>query len=109
MHVRLTTTLAMILLSGMAFAGGNRSDLTAEDLARVRAVTAPTADFSKPESFEQLPAGAATIKKRVNQDIFSFSSAGLSFEEEEQFKLGNALFRKGVPPVQDRSAPVVAE
>jgi CxxC motif-containing protein (DUF1111 family) len=94
MHMRLTATLAMILLSGMAFADGARVDLTAEDLARVRAVSAPTTDFSEPENFEQMSAGAATIKKRVNQDIFSFSSAGLSFEEEERFKLGNALFRK---------------
>jgi CxxC motif-containing protein (DUF1111 family) len=94
MHMRLTATLAMILLSGMAFAGGARSDLTAEDLARVRSVTAPATDFSEPENFEQMSAGGATIKKRVNQDVFSFSSAGLSFEEEERFKLGNALFRK---------------
>lgn len=94
MHMRLTAILAMTLLSGIAIAGSGRGDLTPDDLARVRAVTAPTTDFSKPENFEQLPAGAATIKKIVNQDIFSFSSAGLSFAEEERFKLGNALFRK---------------
>ena len=61
MHMRLTATLAMTLLSGMAFAGGARSDLTAEDLARVRAVTAPTTDFSEPENFEQMSGGGATI------------------------------------------------
>ncbi len=94
MHVRLTAALAMILVSGMAFAGANRPDLTDEDLARVRAVIAPTTDFSAPENFEQMTGGGATIRKRINQDIFSFSSAGLSFEEEERFKLGNALFRK---------------
>jgi CxxC motif-containing protein (DUF1111 family) len=95
MHKRLTAVLVITLLSGMALAGPlERADLTAADLARVRAVTAPTTDFSGPENFEQLPGGAATTKKLVNQDAFSFSQANLSFEQEEQFKLGNALFRK---------------
>jgi len=96
MHMRLTAFLVITLIAGLAFAseGGTRPDLTPKDLERVRAVTAPATDFSKPENFEQLPAGAATVKKRVNQDIFSFSSANLTFEQEEQFKLGNALFRK---------------
>jgi CxxC motif-containing protein (DUF1111 family) len=71
-----------------------RSDLTPEDLARVAAITAPTSDFSKPENFETNQAGAGTVTKIVNADIFSFSLANLSFEQEEQFKLGNALFRK---------------
>jgi CxxC motif-containing protein (DUF1111 family) len=96
MHMRLTAILAITLLAGLAFGneGGTRSDLTPDDLARVKRVTAPTTDFSKPENFEQLPGGKATVKKRINGDIFSFSSANLSFEQEEQFKLGNALFRK---------------
>ncbi len=96
MHKRLTVFLVIFLIAGLAIAadGGTRSDLTPEDLARVRSVTAPTADFARAENFEQSPGGAATVKKRVNQDIFSFSSANLSFEQEEQFKLGNALFRK---------------
>ena len=96
MHMRLTAFLVITLIAGLAFGNesGTRTDLTPEDLARVQRVTAPTADFSRPENFEQLPAGKATVKKRVNGDIFSFSSANLSFEQEEQFKLGNALFRK---------------
>ncbi len=96
MHKRLTVFLVITLIAGLAIAadGETRSDLSPEDLARVQRVTAPTTDFSKPENFEQLPAGAATVKKRVNGDIFSFSSANLTFEQEEQFKLGNALFRK---------------
>lgn len=97
MHMRLTAFLVITLLAGLAFGnegGTRRTDLSAEDMARVARVTAPTADFSRPENFEQLPAGKATVKKRVNGDIFSFSSANLSFEQEEQFKLGNALFRK---------------
>src|SRR5690606_6418955 len=56
--------------------------------------TKPATDFSRPEPFELLPGGAATTKKRVNADIFSQSSANITFEEEATFKLGNALFRK---------------
>lgn len=95
MHMRLTAVLVITLLSGVALGGSiGRPDLSAEELARVRAVTAPTTDFSTPENFEQMPGGAATTKKRVNQDAFSFGQANLSFAQEEQFKLGNALFRK---------------
>ena len=96
MHIRLTAALAIILLTGLAFGneGGTRSDLSAEDLERVGRVTAPTTDFAHPENFERSQAGAATIKKRINQDIFSFSSANISFEQEETFKLGNGLFTK---------------
>ena len=71
-----------------------RQDLSAKDQARVDQVTRPTADFKAPEPFETLQGGAATSRKRVNQDAFSQSSANLTFEEEGTFKLGNGLFRK---------------
>ena len=71
-----------------------RDDVSAADLARVKAVTAPASDFSKAEPFELLPGGAATSKKRPNQDAFSQSSANITFEQEGNFKLGNGLFRK---------------
>lgn len=71
-----------------------RGDLTAEDLARVTSITKPAMDFTRPEEFESLQGGAATSRKRVNQDAFSQSSANLTFEEEGTFKLGNGLFRK---------------
>jgi CxxC motif-containing protein (DUF1111 family) len=93
----LTALSALILLLGFAIAQeapAVRTDLTAEDLARVAAITAPTTDFSRPEDFETNQGGAGTVTKIVNGDIFSFSAANLSFEQEEQFKLGNALFRK---------------
>jgi len=95
----LTTLLVLLLAAGIGLADDQpptpvRSDLTPKDLARVRAVTAPTADFSKPEQFELLPAGAATSKKIVNRDAFSFPSANLSFDQQEQFSLGNGFFRK---------------
>ena len=71
-----------------------RQDLSKKDLARVRAVTAPTKDFSKPEKFETMQAGGATSTKLVNRDAFSQFSANQSFAGEDRFKLGNALFRK---------------
>ena len=73
---------------------GVRDDLSPEDLARVAAVTRPTADFSRPEEFEKMQGGGGTSRKGVNQDAFSQSSANITFEEEGTFKLGNGLFRK---------------
>lgn len=72
----------------------SRTDLTAEDRARVESVTTPTEDFSKAEAFEVMQGGAGTSRKRVNRDAFSHANQNLSFEGEQDFKLGNALFRK---------------
>jgi CxxC motif-containing protein (DUF1111 family) len=71
-----------------------RTDLDDKTRARVERVTKPATDFSKPESFELMQGGAGTSKKLVNQDAFSQFSANMSFEDESDFKLGNALFRK---------------
>lgn len=98
-------SVAGILAGSLAvfpvFAGGveqpqaqHRSDLTPKDRARVSAITKPATDFSKPEKFELMQGGASTTRKLINQDIFSQFSANLKFEQEETFKLGNALFRK---------------
>ena len=96
MHVRLTLALIAVLAGGLVLAEeyGTRSDLSPDDLARVRAVTAPTNDFSAAERFETNPAGAGTTSFSVSQNAFSHFLDNLSFEQEEQFKLGNALFRK---------------
>ncbi|MBE0580636.1 di-heme oxidoredictase family protein [Devosia sp.] len=96
MKTRLTATLLVLLAGGLAIAQDHpvRADLTAEDLARVVAVTAPTTDFSRAENFEAKPAGAGTTTFAPNADAFSHFLDNLSFEQEEQFKLGNALFRK---------------
>lgn len=67
---------------------------TAEEAARVAAVTAPTTDFTKAEAFEEKSAGAATVRARDNADAFSQISGNMPFEHEMDFKLGNALFRK---------------
>lgn len=57
-------------------------------------VVAPTTDFSQPEKFEALPAGALTHQKKINANAFSHASANMSFERELDFKIGNAFFRR---------------
>ncbi len=64
------------------------------EVVRIDAVTAPTGDFTKAEAFEALPGGATTTRARTDRDAFSQHSDNLSFEEELEFKLGNALFEK---------------
>lgn len=71
-----------------------RGDLTPKDLARVRAVTAPPKTFDVAEPFEMMAGGAATSRKTPDGNAFSHASANLDFEDERDFKLGNALFRK---------------
>lgn len=100
---RLLPALGALLLSlaGAAPAGSGelpgsegRTDLSAKDKARVEVVTKPTADFSKAEQYEAMSGGAATSTAAVNADSFSHFSENLTFQQEEGFKLGNALFRK---------------
>ncbi len=71
-----------------------RADLSAQDRARVEAVTRPAADFSKAETFEAMQGGAGTSRKRVEANAFSQPAANISFEERGTFGLGEALFRK---------------
>ena len=88
--------LVALLAGGLAQArdGSVRGDLDAADLARVQRVTAPTSDFSAPENFEAKSAGKGTTGFAPSADSFSHFLDNLSFAQEEQFKLGNALFRK---------------
>ncbi len=83
-----------LAMSGEANLPTTRVDLSAKDSKRVQSVTRPTTDFAKPEQFETMAGGAATTRALVNGDAFSHFSANLRFDEEEKFKLGNALFRK---------------
>lgn len=71
-----------------------RDDLSDKDKARVAAVTTPASDFSTPERFERMSAGATTSQATPNRDAFSHSLANLGFEGEQEFKVGNGLFRK---------------
>lgn len=67
---------------------------TQSEQDRISAVTAPTLDFTTSEQFENLPAGAATVRARTDDEAFSQHSANISFEQELEFKLGNGLFKK---------------
>ena len=71
-----------------------RDDLSVSDRARVETVTRPARDFSKPERFEAMPAGAATVRNAPAKTAFAAPSANLSFEERGDFNLGEALFAK---------------
>ncbi|PIB26639.1 thiol oxidoreductase [Amylibacter kogurei] len=67
---------------------------TDAEIERVANITALTHDFTQSEQFESRPAGAASVRVRSDSNAFSDFSANLSFEDELDFKLGNALFRK---------------
>lgn len=67
---------------------------TDDERLRIEAVTAPATDFSKPEPYEENPAGAASVRARADADAFSQPSGNISFERELDFKLGNGLFKK---------------
>ena len=84
-HIRAAGLLIAVLCAGTASADSPRSDAE---------VVKPTADFTRPEPYELLPAGAATSRKRVNADAFSNSSANMSFERELEFKIGNGFFKR---------------
>lgn len=92
--------LGLALMTGLLFSTAiaaelsERTDLPPKDKARVASVTRPTEDFSKAESFELMQGGAGTSPRGVSADSFSDFSANITFAEEEEFKLGNALFRK---------------
>jgi CxxC motif-containing protein (DUF1111 family) len=89
--------LALALLPGAAAAAAPTAAVvprTAEEAARVEAVTAPTERFDAAERFEARPGGAATSEAGFDANAFSHSSANMSFERELDFKVGNGLFRK---------------
>ncbi|MEP2919091.1 MAG: di-heme oxidoredictase family protein [Sulfitobacter sp.] len=67
---------------------------TAEEAARIAAITGPATDFTAAQRFEQNPAGAATVRATANGDAFSLPSGNMPFEGELDFRLGDGLFRK---------------
>ncbi|PDT86296.1 di-heme oxidoredictase family protein [Sinorhizobium sp. BJ1] len=71
-----------------------RDDLSELDLQRVETVTGAATDFSKAEQFEAMSGGATTTIAPINERVFSQFSANLPFEDEQNFKLGKALFEK---------------
>ncbi|TWD55683.1 CxxC motif-containing protein (DUF1111 family) [Agrobacterium vitis] len=89
--------LSIVLLTGLAttaLAADLRPDLTPKEADRVGAVTAPTDDFSKPEPFEAMTAGAATFTGKATRNAFGHPLANLSFDQQQSFVLGQALFQK---------------
>lgn len=64
------------------------------DAERIARVTAPTTDFSKPEKYESMQAGAATHRKRINSNAFSHPSANMPFERRLSFEIGDGVFKK---------------
>ena len=87
---------ALVLLPAVVALAAAAAPLprTAEEAARVMAVTAPATDFTAAERFESRPGGAATVQKRLDANAFSYPSANMSFERELDFKVGNGFFRK---------------
>ena len=67
---------------------------TADEAARIAAVTAPRTDFSGPWPFEENSAGAQTVRARATADAFSQPAANLTFPQELDFRVGNGLFRR---------------
>ncbi len=92
----LTLALFVIALAGVAGVAseGMRGDLSEKDRARVASAIKPATDFTRAERFETNQGGAGTTTAEVSRDSFSHFAENLSFEQEETFKLGNALFRK---------------
>ena len=88
------------LIGSAAFAGPldephlNIIPRTAAEAARIAAITAVPTDFSTAARFEELAAGAATVRAHKRADAFFEASANISFEDELDFKVDNGLFRK---------------
>ncbi|WP_446699382.1 di-heme oxidoredictase family protein [Agrobacterium cavarae] len=94
--VRLVTPTLALLVCGLPSLAADmaRRDISRSDLGRVRAVTRPTTDFSKAEPFEAMSAGAATTRVAPGNTSFSQPSANIALEQDQDFKLGHALFQK---------------
>lgn len=102
--IRITSIFPSLLVGFLSFPALARAELTdlhlsviprtEAEVERIGSVTKPTTDFTKPEPFENNPAGAATVRVRDTRDAFSQPSGNISFEKELDFKVGNGLFKK---------------
>ena len=97
--------LAAGLVAALAADKGGRDDLSAEDAARVAAVTRPTNDFSKPERFEARSAGAGTYMKRVTRMAFSHPLANLSVKTRRSSASATGSLKSSGSPRPPRPAP----
>ena len=67
---------------------------TEKEVARIAKVTELATEFDKPQQFETMSGGAATVRARNNKDAFSQPSANVGYDGELNFKVGNGLFKK---------------
>ena len=65
-----------------------RTDLSEDDLQRVRKAVAITSNFNKPERSESLTGGAGTVSK-IGKNAYSHHFTTLSFEDRQNFLIGN--------------------
>lgn len=66
---------------------------TDAERARITSALAPPSDFSKPNRFERMSAGAATVQVH-RDDPFAQPAATVSFDSELDFRVGEAMFQK---------------
>ena len=79
-----------ILTTNLSF---SRTDLSKEELKKVNNVLKLTTNFNKAERSEALSGGAGTVDK-VGRNAYSHHLTTLSFEDRQNFLIGNGLFRK---------------
>ena len=70
-----------------------RVDLNSEEIKVVNKVVTPTNNFSKAERSENLSGGAGTVAI-VGRNAYSMHFNNLSFQQRQDFLIGNGLFRK---------------
>lgn len=92
--VALAQTSAEVPFEGLGDPHLNIIPRTAEESARIAAVTAIATDFAEPQRFEEKSGGAATVRAMKTADAFSQPSGNISFEDQLDFRVGNGMFRK---------------
>ncbi len=70
-----------------------RNDLTTAELERVNKAISLTDNFNKAERSEALTGGAGTVDK-IGKNAYSHHFTTLSYEDKQNFLIGNGLFRK---------------
>ena len=90
--MRLFLTTLFLIFTTLNYSSA-RTDLSADDLKRVKKVVALTSKFDKPERSEALTGGAGTVSK-IGKNAYSHHFTTLSFEDRQNFLIGNGLFRK---------------
>ena len=90
MLIKIFSVALFFLLSLNSY---SRDDLTVLEKEKVAKVVSITKNFSKAERSEALSGGAGTVDK-IGKNAFSQHFKNLSFEQRQNFLIGNAFFRK---------------